>query len=962
MASKRREEKLNKERQKLVKERDKLLAKAAKKGRYSKYEKKLLAAKKIGIFIPVEGEYYARISKNAGILYTVLMGLLLSLGLNAAYFGMCNAFGINIRGVVVFFCTFMAMMVFMFCRSYLGKNKLRGAYALSVALIGLYTYYNRKEIVKCIVNFGDHYFNQYEKYTGSNTLSSLRNMDITVMFIVLGVISALLIAATVKSSSGSTMFMVLTLPWVIICMLVGLMPQFGWFVVYGTILVGVTCADGIVGYREYGKQTGFLKKEVKSLKKRYAYKGKEQATTGAYVKVMLMSMVATLVVMLTTALVYPKADYEETEAKQLRKDLENSLVDMEAKLNEGFNIDLGIADKIVGENLPDIGEGKGELPDIKLDIDALMKRIKKGGGIGFGVIPEGEIDLDAKEKRLEVTLGKLQGNLYLKGYVADAYEDGRWVFSGATKQDITYATDFLIMKNEEDLFSPQQSIVVDNVNDNSGVDFIPYFTKENIYDYEYSDSGEVVSNYEDHGYFKKYDISLDDITSPRFSFGESVWSIACMNNSRFVSDEELMAFNHQYLADNFGDEYRQELVDGWIRDGYVIDVKNDILISNDMFVTDSAEMYQYNKAKINSKIIDNVVFVQNYLSKNMTYTLAPPKNDSGLDNASFFLKESKQGYCMHFATTGALLLAQMGVPVRYAEGYVITKDNYLQAVTSDLFGEMIEVEEDFSAEIKDYSHIMYTVPVYGANAHAWVEVYLMGIGWVPVEMTKVGATGEGFESVIEDAFDEAKPPTKEPVKTKEPQSTKEPQNSKEPEKSKEPQKTEKPQPTKTPKATKEPQSTKAPQSEDTSNISPVVIGVAIGVVCVVGLITAYMLYRKLRLLKINRMLLTRRGTLKYIFRTIEALSGKKGIVYANDLRYDEYGKELGTIFQCISEEQGIEYMAAISKELFSKEGITDEEFDMVKKVYMEIVKEVLERGNKLYVLYLKSILLIQKEI
>ena len=89
-----------------------------------------------------------------------------------------------------------------------------------------------------------------------------------------------------------------------------------------------------------------------------------------------------------------------------------------------------------------------------------------------------------------------------------------------------------------------------------------------------------------------------------------------------------------------------------------------------------------------------------------SYTLSPPAVPPGEDFVKYFLSESRQGYCVHFATAAVALLRAAGIPARYAEGY---------AVSSWKNGEW--------QDVPDY------------NAHAWVEVYAGGSGWLPVEVT-----------------------------------------------------------------------------------------------------------------------------------------------------------------------------------------------------------------------------------
>ena len=66
---------------------------------------------------------------------------------------------------------------------------------------------------------------------------------------------------------------------------------------------------------------------------------------------------------------------------------------------------------------------------------------------------------------------------------------------------------------------------------------------------------------------------------------------------------------------------------------------------------------------------------------------------------------------MHYASAAVMILREMGVPARYASGYVVPRNSFEEDGTS------------YAAEVLDN------------QAHAWAEVYLDSIGWVPVEVT-----------------------------------------------------------------------------------------------------------------------------------------------------------------------------------------------------------------------------------
>ena len=74
-----------------------------------------------------------------------------------------------------------------------------------------------------------------------------------------------------------------------------------------------------------------------------------------------------------------------------------------------------------------------------------------------------------------------------------------------------------------------------------------------------------------------------------------------------------------------------------------------------------------------------------------------------------FLSTYKEGVCRHYAAAATLLYRTLGIPARYTVGFVgDTVDGEITRIT-------------------------------GAQAHAWVEVYVKGIGWMNVEVT--GSSG-----------------------------------------------------------------------------------------------------------------------------------------------------------------------------------------------------------------------------
>ncbi len=90
--------------------------------------------------------------------------------------------------------------------------------------------------------------------------------------------------------------------------------------------------------------------------------------------------------------------------------------------------------------------------------------------------------------------------------------------------------------------------------------------------------------------------------------------------------------------------------------------------------------------------------------------------DNISDTESFLthFMRTRQGYCVYFATAWAQLLQDIGYRARYAEGFVVPA-----APIGEGQVEATRIERTLSA----------------AQAHAWIEVYIEGFGWYPIETT-----------------------------------------------------------------------------------------------------------------------------------------------------------------------------------------------------------------------------------
>lgn len=110
--------------------------------------------------------------------------------------------------------------------------------------------------------------------------------------------------------------------------------------------------------------------------------------------------------------------------------------------------------------------------------------------------------------------------------------------------------------------------------------------------------------------------------------------------------------------------------------------------------------------------------VRTMLDATASYTASPATVPAGIGEegeptfTSWLLEQQREGGPAYFATVATLAFRSQGIPARYVEGYRVDA-NKVSAATE-------------SAQ---------PVTLTAADAHAWCEVYLNGLGWTPIEVT-----------------------------------------------------------------------------------------------------------------------------------------------------------------------------------------------------------------------------------
>lgn len=130
------------------------------------------------------------------------------------------------------------------------------------------------------------------------------------------------------------------------------------------------------------------------------------------------------------------------------------------------------------------------------------------------------------------------------------------------------------------------------------------------------------------------------------------------------------------------------------------------------------------KGKPVPEILDEAV--KFYRAGHFVYTLRPPV--LGKDEIDDFLFRTRSGFCEHYASSFAFLMRAAGVPARIVTGYQ-------------------------GGEINPFDHYL---TVRQSDAHAWVEIWSKGRGWVRIDPTAIVAPAR-IESGMSAALPQAAP-------------------------------------------------------------------------------------------------------------------------------------------------------------------------------------------------------------
>lgn len=323
---------------------------------------------------------------------------------------------------------------------------------------------------------------------------------------------------------------------------------------------------------------------------------------------------------------------------------------------------------------------------------------------GTGTLTEGNIKKgnrlnQGNQKVLQVTSTDIPKLLHLKGYVGSKYENNQWKELDSSayvkeegiikwlKENKFDANDqyhqFLIlgaMNNQEALALKKMKI--SNVGTSRKFLYLPSVFDELKSESKYRNNQDWQVVSKEFLGTKQYQFTYlnENIQS------ELIKSPQWLTNRDLQSEAQM-----QYLT--FESVYRNFVYNNYCKIG----AKSEATIQRALNLTKTEEATIYSATKSIRQALERQLTVSDELkftknSKNYLYEL---------------LLKQKKGNSVAYATTATLAYRMLGFPARYVEGYYYkAKDSKKKSIT---------------LTTKD--------------AHAWVEVYFDGIGWLPIEVT-----------------------------------------------------------------------------------------------------------------------------------------------------------------------------------------------------------------------------------
>lgn len=467
-------------------------------------------------------------------------------------------------------------------------------------------------------------------------------------------------------------------------------------------------------------------------------------------------------------------------------------------------------------SIPEIKETKQELQNAMFNFTwedftgafsdiYLFPNQRAVGGLSGGQLGKvGKVEYTESEQlRITAPKSEVSQGVYLKGYVGSVYTGSKWdEHTEEVRKDYKRLTENFTDKQ----FNPVNLLEL-FIDYNIRYAYLDQSRSNNVMSVEYEHANKdyiylpYVTNYpelENINYVqdlyaapkkkkKNYTVNFDGSIFNSFSFQTLFNYVVLSGQSFHLGDNSENERLYQEFVHDAYTQLPEEGVEKLINEFSQVQVDTSIRLESivDPFTKQKLPFQNINYNREYAYQISKIQYVLDYLNSNTSYSLSPGKLPSGKDFVEYFLYESKKGYCSHYASAATLMLRAMNVPARYVEGYAVTPMDIEQNIISTSKAETEEKtskESSFNSSnsyinatfqvVTDNTVIEFSVKDY--NAHAWVEVYFDGIGWIPVDFTPSSSIGSLSLGQNSDDSSDVKPTRAPNTQSQEPTPTKRP--------------------------------------------------------------------------------------------------------------------------------------------------------------------------------------------
>jgi len=339
---------------------------------------------------------------------------------------------------------------------------------------------------------------------------------------------------------------------------------------------------------------------------------------------------------------------------------------------------------------------------------------------GSDTLPQGNLKKagellngDDEETLIKVEMEKPQ-ELYLKGFVGGIYNEGRWetlppenyegdyegMLEWLGSEDfsvITQYADYDRLTAEDKEVKPEYSkVTVENVDAYRKYIYLP----------------EVVESWSD----ARFEVKRDWQVQADGFFGEEKYSFLLPDDAPTAAEVTMAAWLQEPGKGERKKYLEAESVYHAFAEDYYLDVdENTKEWLREMFFPEDTQM----------GFSEVIAQVRKILRRQAFYTESAPEIPEDREFVQWFLEDAKEGNAVYFASAAVLAFRTAGYPARYVEGYHYPEED----------AEKLEEDGLNTAELSC------------GYAHAWAEVYVSGIGWLPVEVVP-GMYTETYTSQI----------------------------------------------------------------------------------------------------------------------------------------------------------------------------------------------------------------------